>query len=1121
MINKTRIGARLFAGFGILVLFCLGYALYSIIQMAKLASITESLYQSPFEVRRAIRDLENDVLKMELLVEESVSAKAEGERSMLAGRIYSIEADSSAELAVLLERFLGDRQAVAAIQDSLSKWRSVRDQLLSLEVGGDIAGAVSLKTGEYDRLLDVLDSNIQYVKAFSATKAQAFYEDSLAIRNRTIALSMALMLALTAAGTVIALLIGLSIRRPIERLIAVFEKIAAGDLGSDLKIEGSDEMAKLGATFMGMQEDLRRKAELAKRVAGGDFSARLEPTGPADELGKALSAMVLFLHEASISMARSVWVREGVNGANEATRGDLGSEEYSRRALEFVATYGRAGVGVLCAARGGNGELERLAGYAFAPSGSRGLRLGEGLAGQAAASGKLATADHLPEDYLAVSSTIGESRPRSVAALPLMSAESAGLSAIGVIELGFTSRPSEDALDFLRAVAPGLSAGLASALARERMKLLLDESRSQTECLARQTELLARQEEELRQGNEELEQQAEELRCSEEELLAQREELLAQREELRTANEKLEDAGSALRGKARDLEEAGRYKSAFLANMSHELRTPLNSILILSQLITEDGPGSRNKRLEYARGINDAGNDLLALISDILDLSKIEAGKVDLCLDSVNLLELTLEIKALFSPIAEKKGIGFRVEAADGLPPSIVTDRGRLSQILKNLVSNAIKFTERGEVVVTLGSSAPGAATPEASCGSDATIWISVRDSGIGVPDDKKEAIFAAFQQAESSTTRKYGGTGLGLTIARELARLLDGDIELQSVLGQGSVFTLIIPMSSDGATRVANAAAAVHRDAASARRKERILIIEDDGRQLEAMTELLGSRPRDRRSEVGDRRAGADRRSPLRLRHHGPGPGRHVGLGPGASSPGDASAGLLDHHLLGSRARGKREARARGAGGPGDLQRRPLPHEADEGSRCAVGTRTGRRSLEVGRPLGRPEPSPIRRPKGPPRGRRRTQPFRHALRPRGAGRRGRRRHERKGRPRQTRLGPRYRPRAAGHHDARDGRLRRHGRDPRQPGDLEPSGNRRHRQRAAEGPRALPRRGSGRLSLQAHQHREAPLRDGAVDALRRHQAFGSRYWATTASASSASSSATTILIPPLWGKKIG
>jgi|GEM_PF-5725891 methyl-accepting chemotaxis protein len=342
MINKTRIGARLLAGFGILVLLSLGYSVYSILQMAKLADFTESLYRSPFEVRRSIRDLENDVLKMELLVDQAVSARSEGARSMLAGRIDSIETDSTAEIAILFERFLGDRQAISGIQDSLAQWSSVRDQVLRLAIDGDLSGVASLKSGEYDRLLGVLDSSIQYVKAYSAARARAFYENALAIRDRTLALSIAIMLALALAGILTALLIGQSIRRPMERLIAAVAGIADGDLGSDLRIEGSDEIAKLGALLAGMQEDLRRKADLARRVAGGDLSLGLEPRGPADELGKALSGMLFSLREASASKALAAWVMEGINRASEETRGDLSAEEYAKRALDFVAAFGQA-----------------------------------------------------------------------------------------------------------------------------------------------------------------------------------------------------------------------------------------------------------------------------------------------------------------------------------------------------------------------------------------------------------------------------------------------------------------------------------------------------------------------------------------------------------------------------------------------------------------------------------------------------------------------------------------------------------------------------------------------------------------------------------------------------------
>jgi tubulin-specific chaperone A len=324
-----------------------------------------------------------------------------------------------------------------------------------------------------------------------------------------------------------------------------------------------------------------------------------------------------------------------------------------------------------------------------------------------------------------------------------------------------------------------------------------------------QNEELEAQQEELRQTNEELEEQTEALRKSEGRLQKQQEELRAANEELeertealarerdaiRRKNVELERARQEIEQKARELETASRYKSEFLANMSHELRTPLNSILILAQLLIANEQGNlTEKQLEFAQTVYSSGADLLAMINEILDISKVEAGKMELRLEEMDLDEFKTAVEQIFQQVAVDKGLSLTIKSGEGVPAAIRTDSRRLMQIVKNLIANAFKFTEKGGV--TLEISRPSAATPLTRSGLvvGKTVAISVIDTGIGIPADRQSIIFEAFQQADGTTSRRYGGTGLGLAISRELAMLLGGEIQMHSEPGRGSTFTLYIP---------------------------------------------------------------------------------------------------------------------------------------------------------------------------------------------------------------------------------------------------------------------------------------------------------------------------------------
>ncbi|MBV9530205.1 MAG: response regulator, partial [Bradyrhizobium sp.] len=359
-----------------------------------------------------------------------------------------------------------------------------------------------------------------------------------------------------------------------------------------------------------------------------------------------------------------------------------------------------------------------------------------------------------------------------------------------VLELGFVRPADEDAVALLEQVSPSIAVAVRSATYRVELENLLEETQ-------RKSEQLQVQGEELRVSNEELEEQSRTLKESQARLEQQQVELEQnnsqleeQAELLEAQRDDLERANAAVQLKARELEQASRYKYDFLANMSHELRTPLNSSLLLAKLLADNPQGNlTEEQVKYAQTIQSSGNDLLNLITDILDLSKIEAGHLEIRPESLSVERLAGSLRQLFQPIALEKKLAFEIQIAPGCPSNILTDPLRLEQVLKNLLSNAFKFTERGQIDVTIARA------------SDDKIAISVSDTGIGISEEQQENVFEAFHQADGTISRRYGGTGLGLSISRELARLLGGTIGLKSREGHGSTFTLVIPETYNPAT--------------------------------------------------------------------------------------------------------------------------------------------------------------------------------------------------------------------------------------------------------------------------------------------------------------------------------
>lgn len=416
--------------------------------------------------------------------------------------------------------------------------------------------------------------------------------------------------------------------------------------------------------------------------------------------------------------------------------------------------------------------------------------LGEGLVGQASTLADLYVLADIPADYWSIQSGSGKARPGQLVFVPLWYNHELR----GVLELATFNTFEPRHLDFLRTVSENIAIALNAVDAREKVVDLLEK-------VQEQREELVNQQEELQQTNEELVRQAEVLQSSEEELKVQEEELRQINTELEEKNEAIEVARHDLALKARELELTSQYKSEFLANMSHELRTPLNSILILAKLLSENkGAHLSDKQVEYAHIIFKSGTDLLELINDILDLAKIEAGKVELHMDQVPVKSIASDIEQLFGVVAEQKGVHWINQVDEAVPDELFTDKQRLEQVIRNLLSNSFKFTPKGGTVTlrfALVSKQLMQFNTDTLLQDDQILAISVTDTGIGIAADKQQLIFEAFQQADGATNRKFGGTGLGLSITRELIRRLGGEVRVDSELGKGSTFTLYLPVGN------------------------------------------------------------------------------------------------------------------------------------------------------------------------------------------------------------------------------------------------------------------------------------------------------------------------------------
>ncbi|MFP3968882.1 HAMP domain-containing protein [Actinomadura fulvescens] len=574
----------------------------------------------------------------------------------------------------------------------------------------------------------------------------------------------------------------------------------AREVGSEGRLGGQAEVEGVSGTWKRLTENVnelagnltrqvRAIAEVTSAVTSGDLtrSITVDASGEVAELKDNINLMVKSLRDTTRANEEQDWLKTNLARMSGLMQGHRDLAVVADLIMDELTPLVAAQVGAFYLAEDGDDgiELHLIGSYGYpadgdpaAPARPTRFGLGRSLVGQAARSRQAIAVDEVPPGYVTVSSGLGHSAPTSLIVLPIVVEG----QVLGVMELASVTPFTQVQRDFLEQLMENIGVNVNTIVANARTDELLAESqRLAAELQARSGELQVRQEE-LQRSNAELEEKAA--------LLA------TQNRDIETKNLEIEQARQELEARAQQLALASRYKSEFLANMSHELRTPLNSLLILAQLLAQNP--TRNltpKQVEYAGIIHSAGSDLLQLINDILDLSKVEAGKMDVRPERVPLRHLLEYVEATFRPMTTQKGLDFRVTTAPGVPAELLTDDSRLRQVLRNLLSNAVKFTEAGSVELRIERADRKELPPSVRAYGEALAF-RVEDTGVGIAEDQLETIFGAFQQADGTTSRKYGGTGLGLSISREIAYLLGGSVTATSTLGKGSTFVLYLPLA-------------------------------------------------------------------------------------------------------------------------------------------------------------------------------------------------------------------------------------------------------------------------------------------------------------------------------------
>ncbi|RKP45844.1 response regulator [Cohnella endophytica] len=780
-----KIKAKLAIGFSLLLLLLIGITSFGYQRLSQMNHSISHFYDNRFEK-----------VTLALAVRGEVNAAARVMNDMILGEEVKTDGvqDITTRLTNAGEQFKtlstleldnAEQVEVADIKQTSTIYGTTLKEFIGLINGNKIDEARSLYTKSLrDQQRKVIDSLDQLVK-LQEDAMKVEMKDSRELYSRSVRMVAIIIVFGLLMGTGIVFWVFPSITSGLNMLGGMADRFAKGKLRSfnRVEIKSKDELGELAHLFKRIALDLHNKNEREALLSGAQqrqarMNAQIARVTELLHAGSdAKAAAQLFISEFAPVLGANYGV---IYLDNPLAFGGL---------LELSGSY---------AISGDTGED----GSASVPEA---IRPGEGLAGQCFKDGKTIVLDGMPSGYVKVGSALGETEAKSLIVHPILNDH----RPIGVIEVASVSGFDSENRELLVSLCDKLGTILNNITSRRRVEELLRESQAMTEELQVQSEELVSQQEELRGTNDKLELQQRDLKKSELRLQQQQEELEHTNQELTVKaldleqhirrvelqNRQIAQANSELERQALQLALASKYKSEFLANMSHELRTPLNSLLILSEFLAENKEGNlTDKQREYMRTIHLSGNDLLKMIDEILDLSKVDAGKMDIHPEWMVLDDISTFLSSQFGPMAESKNLGVAFEKEDDIPQAIWTDGHRIKQIMRNLLSNAIKFTESGKVVVHVRIPNEEELDTDRRKPGITYVALSVSDTGIGIPEEKRELIFEAFRQADGTTSRKYGGTGLGLTISRELAHLLEGWIHLEARNGGGSTFTLIIP---------------------------------------------------------------------------------------------------------------------------------------------------------------------------------------------------------------------------------------------------------------------------------------------------------------------------------------
>lgn len=716
-------------------------------------------------------------------------------------------------LALTLDEQLEDQQRRQLFTDFLAARKRYQQHFISIEEL--ISKRNNIISNQLDIIGPVISSASEEVK-LSVKSDQDILGPQLETKSEIFLFFIGMF---SLSGTLFSIFLAWYISRKIKQpiggepleIMAITQQVARGK--TDIDFQSKHQLTGIYSALKEMVSSLNVRVKLAQEIAKGNLDIEVKLLSKEDSLGIALQKMLNELKERNdkllkesqekSSVMKSIeqqnWLKTEVAKINTAVQGINDLQRLSEEVIRLLSASISAGHGVFYIVNkvDDNKKVVSLSlqgsyGFTYRKHASNEVKLGEGLIGQCALERKVIVLTQVPAEYVQISSGLGHLEPLTVIAIPILYEN----NCLGVIELASFTQFSKIQEDLLAQIGINLGVIIDNVQTRQRIEVLLADSNMQGIALQEQQQALTIANENLTEHTRQLKASEDELKEQSKALTASNEDLGQRQRDLQKQKDSIEASEKELSAKAQALTIASKYKSEFLANMSHELRTPLNSLLLLAKGLASNKKGHLDDtEVEDASIVYNAGKGLLTLINDILDLSKVEAGKLNVHLKNVKIEQIKHPLLQLFTPLAQNRNIEITATIADDLPEELTTDAQRIEQILRNLISNAIKFTTTGEVSIVFAMPDKNTQFRNKSLTADNCLAISVSDTGIGISEDKMQTIFEAFQQEDDSTSQKYGGTGLGLTIARELTRLLEGEIQVTSEVNKGSCFTLFIPI--------------------------------------------------------------------------------------------------------------------------------------------------------------------------------------------------------------------------------------------------------------------------------------------------------------------------------------